>query len=182
MTATTSAPSRTSAASGRTRTLRTTMRSAWNDPAMPYYLISVLVLVTVALGLVFVLSSSAVKSLSRGNAPYDEFFGQAQFALIGLPLAFAVSRLPVDFLKKFAWVAYFGALGLQLTPFFLEPVTANGNIVGVILGPITFQPGEVRVCASCHGVNKADQAGLAAPTNKPEALRALVRYWNTLPK
>ena len=31
---------------------------------------------------------------------------------------------------------------------------------------ITFQPGEVRVCASCHGVNKADQAGLAAPTNK----------------
>ncbi len=142
MTATTSAPSRTSAASGRTRTLRTTMRSAWNDPAMPYYLISVLVLVTVALGLVFVLSSSAVKSLSRGNAPYDEFFGQAQFALIGLPLAFAVSRLPVDFLKKFAWVAYFGALGLQLTPFFLEPVTANGNIVGVILGPITFQPGE----------------------------------------
>ena len=79
------------------------MRSAWNDPAMPYYLISVLVLVTVALGLVFVLSSSAVKSLSRGNAPYDEFFGQAQFALIGLPLAFAVSRLPVDFLKKFSW-------------------------------------------------------------------------------
>ena len=47
---------------------------------------------------------------------------------------------------------------------------------------ITFQPGEVRVCASCHGANKADQAGLAAPTNKPEALRALVRYWNTLPK
>ena len=46
----------------------------------------------------------------------------------------------------------------------------------------TRQPGEVRVCASCHGVNKADQAGLAAPTNKPEALRALVRYWNTLPK
>ncbi|MFM2348293.1 MAG: hypothetical protein RL654_3046, partial [Pseudomonadota bacterium] len=47
---------------------------------------------------------------------------------------------------------------------------------------ITFQPGEVRVCASCHGVNKVDQAGLAAPVNKPEALRALVRYWNTLPK
>lgn len=47
---------------------------------------------------------------------------------------------------------------------------------------ITFQPGEVRVCASCHGINKTDQAGRAAPTNKPEALRALVRYWNTLPK
>jgi hypothetical protein len=47
---------------------------------------------------------------------------------------------------------------------------------------ITFQPGEVRVCASCHGLNKADQAGNPPPLNKPEALRSLVRYWNTLPK
>jgi hypothetical protein len=47
---------------------------------------------------------------------------------------------------------------------------------------ITFQPGEVRVCAACHGVNEADQAGRPAPQNKPEALRALLRYWNTLPK
>ncbi|MEX8518235.1 MAG: hypothetical protein AB3X44_06945 [Leptothrix sp. (in: b-proteobacteria)] len=47
---------------------------------------------------------------------------------------------------------------------------------------ITFQPGEVRVCAACHGVNEADQAGHPAPQNKPEALRTLLRYWNTLPK
>lgn len=47
---------------------------------------------------------------------------------------------------------------------------------------LTFQPGEVRVCASCHGVNKSDQAGQPAPANKPEALRSLLRYWNTLPK
>ena len=47
---------------------------------------------------------------------------------------------------------------------------------------VTFQPGEVRVCASCHGVNSKDQAGLPPPTNKPEALRTLLRYWKTLPK
>jgi hypothetical protein len=47
---------------------------------------------------------------------------------------------------------------------------------------ITFQPGEVRVCASCHGVNAKDQADAPAPVNKPEALRALLRYWKTLPK
>lgn len=47
---------------------------------------------------------------------------------------------------------------------------------------VTFQQGEIRVCASCHGVNKLDQAGLPAPTNKPEALRTLVRFWKTLPK
>jgi hypothetical protein len=45
---------------------------------------------------------------------------------------------------------------------------------------ITFQPGEVRVCASCHGVNKKDQAGNPPPENPPEALRTLLRYWKTL--
>ena len=47
---------------------------------------------------------------------------------------------------------------------------------------ITFQPGEVRVCASCHGVNERNQAGGLAPTNKPEALRTLLRHWKTLPR
>jgi hypothetical protein len=42
---------------------------------------------------------------------------------------------------------------------------------------LTFQPGEVRVCAACHGVNSKDQLGDAAPQNAPEALRALLRTW-----
>jgi hypothetical protein len=47
---------------------------------------------------------------------------------------------------------------------------------------ITFQAGEMRSCASCHGTNTANQAGLAAPTNKPQALRDLLNYWKTLPR
>lgn len=47
---------------------------------------------------------------------------------------------------------------------------------------ITFQAGEMRVCASCHGVNTRDQAGRLAPQNKPEALRALLAWWKNLPK
>jgi mono/diheme cytochrome c family protein len=46
---------------------------------------------------------------------------------------------------------------------------------------ITFQAGEMRSCASCHGTNTANQAGLAAPANKPQALRELLNYWKTLP-
>ena len=45
---------------------------------------------------------------------------------------------------------------------------------------LTFQPGEVRVCAACHGVNSHDQMGDAAPQNSPEALRALLRTWKSL--
>jgi mono/diheme cytochrome c family protein len=47
---------------------------------------------------------------------------------------------------------------------------------------ITFQAGEMRVCASCHGVNSRDQAGRFAPLNPPEALRGLLKWWKTLPK
>lgn len=42
---------------------------------------------------------------------------------------------------------------------------------------ITMQPGEIRTCAGCHGQNSKNQAGLATPTNAPEALRALLRHW-----
>jgi hypothetical protein len=42
---------------------------------------------------------------------------------------------------------------------------------------ITFQPGEIRVCTSCHGLNEKDQAGHTAPSNPPEALRQLLQYW-----
>lgn len=45
---------------------------------------------------------------------------------------------------------------------------------------ITFQPGEVRLCASCHGVNTQNQAGQTSPTNPPEALRLLLRHWKGL--
>jgi hypothetical protein len=44
---------------------------------------------------------------------------------------------------------------------------------------VTFQPGEVRVCASCHGANKKDQANNPPPTNPPEALRSLLKFWKT---
>ncbi|MES2757961.1 MAG: hypothetical protein V4693_11350 [Pseudomonadota bacterium] len=45
---------------------------------------------------------------------------------------------------------------------------------------ITFQAGEMRSCASCHGTNTANQAGLV-PLNKPQALRDLLKHWKTLP-
>ena len=44
---------------------------------------------------------------------------------------------------------------------------------------LTFQPGEIRVCTSCHGPNSHDQSGKASPTNPPEALRTLLRFWKT---
>jgi hypothetical protein len=59
----------------------------------------------------------------------------------------------------------------------------NGQAVVRERNWITFQPGEIRTCASCHGLNSRNQAGqVGEPTNKPEALRSLLQFWKTLPK
>ncbi|MCB0333524.1 MAG: hypothetical protein KDD55_08495, partial [Bdellovibrionales bacterium] len=39
------------------------------------------------------------------------------------------------------------------------------------------QPGEVRVCTSCHGINSLDQAGNTPPENTPLALAELLSWW-----
>jgi Hydrazine synthase alpha subunit middle domain len=45
---------------------------------------------------------------------------------------------------------------------------------------ITFQPSEIRVCTSCHGLNDMDQAHQSAPTNPPQALLQLLAHWKVL--
>jgi hypothetical protein len=42
---------------------------------------------------------------------------------------------------------------------------------------ITFQPGEIRVCTSCHGLNDKDQSGNGEPQNEPKALLELLQKW-----
>lgn len=42
---------------------------------------------------------------------------------------------------------------------------------------IQFQPGEIRACNSCHGINQTNQAGQPAPVNPPQALTDLLVWW-----
>jgi hypothetical protein len=42
---------------------------------------------------------------------------------------------------------------------------------------LSFQPGEIRVCTACHGINTQSQTGESGPTNAPEALRDLLDQW-----
>ena len=59
------------------------------------------------------------------------------------------------------------ALSWQLT---------DANSEGIVLERnwLTFQPGEIRVCAACHGVNETSQTGAGLPENSPAALRTLL--------
>lgn len=61
------------------------------------------------------------------------------------------------------------ALSWQLTD-------TQGNFVVRERNWLSMQPGEIRTCPACHGVNTTDQIGQSSPTNKPEALRELLTY------
>jgi hypothetical protein len=47
---------------------------------------------------------------------------------------------------------------------------------------LNFQPGEIRSCTSCHGLNTASQTSGGAPTNVPQAFVDLLNHWETLPE
>lgn len=62
------------------------------------------------------------------------------------------------------------AISWQLTDPGKTPVVRERNW-------LTFQPGEIRVCTSCHGINDKDQKGGTAPINPPQALVNLLDHW-----
>jgi hypothetical protein len=43
---------------------------------------------------------------------------------------------------------------------------------------LTLQPGEIRTCGGCHGINRTGQAGQPAATNTPQALTAILAQWS----
>jgi hypothetical protein len=55
--------------------------------------------------------------------------------------------------------------------------TPNGQAVVRERYWITFQPGEIRACDGCHGVNQANQAGGTAAQNTSLAFRDLLARW-----
>lgn len=54
---------------------------------------------------------------------------------------------------------------------------ASGNPVVRERYWLTFQAGEIRACTNCHGVNKTDVFNKPAPTNEPQALTAILNWW-----
>jgi len=116
----------------------------WNSAVASYYLIIGTVALLVAIGLVMVLSSSSVSALSAsdGASPYGVFINQARFALLGLPLAWVASRLPVAWYKRFAWPVLLGTLALLvLVPVIGTTVRGNRNWIP-LPGGMQIQPSE----------------------------------------
>lgn len=107
-----------------------------------YYMILGATLALTCIGLMMVLSSSAVESISQGADPYQLFLRESMFGGIGLIFMFALSRTSIRGLKKLAWPALFLSLillGLVFTPLG-ESVGGNRNWLRI--GDFSAQPSE----------------------------------------
>lgn len=115
----------------------------WNGAVATYYVATGATALLVALGLVMVLSSSAIDSIDETGNPYVVFFRQAQFALLGLVAMIVTARLPLAALKKLAWPGLAVAVCLQMLVFTPLGRAEGGNRNWVYLGGTAFQPSEV---------------------------------------
>ncbi|MDI2098243.1 putative lipid II flippase FtsW [Ruicaihuangia caeni] len=114
-----------------------------------YFLLLGTTIFLVVLGLVMVLSSSAVESLRDGGGGFSGFTNQGLYALIGVPLMLVVSRLPVSFFKRWAPIGIAVGIVLQLLVFTPLGWGYGGNRNWLSLAGFSMQPSELVKLALC---------------------------------
>lgn len=125
-------------------TVRVGVKRIFSSENADYFIVMGATLFLVLFGLVMVLSSSSVESLSAREDPFTGFLRQGLFALLGIPVLFVSARMPPVFWKKWAGLAIVVSILLQ----FLVVATnlgieRNGNRNWILLGTLSFQPSEL---------------------------------------
>ncbi|MGI8433409.1 MAG: FtsW/RodA/SpoVE family cell cycle protein, partial [Nocardioidaceae bacterium] len=81
------------------------LRQTLDKPLTSYHLVLGVTGLLLALGLLMVLSASSVISLRELGSSYAIFERQAMWVAVGLPAAWAASRLPIRLVRFAAWPA-----------------------------------------------------------------------------
>ncbi|SDH31303.1 putative lipid II flippase FtsW [Microbacterium pygmaeum] len=148
MPSTTQTPSRPAAnppdsAGGRGLAARVSLGRVFAPVPSEFLLIASTALLLTGFGLVMVLSATSATATAAGEAPYDAAIKQAVFAVLGIPLMFVASRMPISLWKRLAWPALIVAVLLQLLVFVPGlGVEAHGNRNWILIAGIQFQPAE----------------------------------------
>jgi cell division protein FtsW len=122
-----------------------TTRLALDRPLTSYHLVLGVSGLLLSLGLLMVLSASSVYSLQQYNSSYAIFERQAIWVVVGLPLAWVASRLPLRLLRALSWPALLGSaalVALTYVPSIGVEVNGNRNWLSVG-GPFQMQPSEL---------------------------------------
>jgi cell division protein FtsW len=127
---------------GRVWAARTALTAWLGRPLASFHLLLAICALLIVIGLVMVLSASAVISLNQGSSAYTVFGKQVLFVLIGLVLFWIGVRMPLRQIRAFSpialWICVMMLL-LVLTPL---GSTINGTRSWFKLGPLSFQPVE----------------------------------------
>ena len=118
-------------------------RESLGAPAGVWYGIIAVVIVFVMLGLVMVLSASAVTEANRGNSPYSVFLRQATWAGLGLVGMVIVARIPYGFWRRMTVPLVVVGVAAMLAPF--APTiggSVNGARAWIRFGGFSVQPSE----------------------------------------
>lgn len=108
-----------------------------------FLLIASTALILTGFGLVMILSATSATAEDAGGGPYDAVLKQGVFAMVGIPLMFVASRMPLTFWKRAAWPALILAVLLQMLVFVPGiGVEANGNRNWISVAGVQAQPSE----------------------------------------
>lgn len=119
------------------------VRALAGSPMAPYYFVVASVTVLVGIGMLMVLSSSAVLAMSLHDDPYYYAVRQLIFLVAGIVFLIVLSRIPPSLLRGFGWV--FWAMAVVLLTAVQIPglgVLVNGNRNWLLIAGVQFQPAE----------------------------------------
>jgi len=117
-------------------------QSLLHRPATPYYLVLGAGTLLLVLGLVMVFSASSVVAFAFLGSSMAIVSKQALWVVIGLPLMWCASRLPVRAWRMVAYLALVGSLALLLLVV-VAGTSVNGNKNWLDFGgPFRLQPSE----------------------------------------
>ncbi|STD06042.1 Cell division protein FtsW [Dermatophilus congolensis] len=120
--------------------------SLWDrleSPLSTYYLLLTATGMLLIIGLVMVLSASSVTQLNNNKSPFNLFFRQGVFAVVGVGAACVTARLPVRFWKRIGLPLLFVSVCLQMLVFTPLGHTVNGNRNWVSIAGVQLQPSEI---------------------------------------
>ena len=135
-------PPRSDAGRGAGLAARVSLGRRFTPLSTEFLMIASAALLLTIFGIVMVLSATSATAVASGQNPMGGALRQGVFALLGIPLMFLLSRMPMKFLKRMAWPALFAAIALQLLVFTPLGIEDGGNRNWINIAGFTLQPSE----------------------------------------
>lgn len=103
-----------------------------------------LVLILLTVGLIMLFSASYAYALTYFNNSFHFIIRQACFAVIGIIVMFALSKVNYHWYMKFSWLIYGISVILLALLLILPPMISGVDYKRwMVIGPISFQPSEI---------------------------------------